>query len=42
MHAFLFCAHGCGVSGVPDSLAWRVSGRARLDQVTGVIGLDFL
>jgi hypothetical protein len=42
MHAFLFCAHRCGVGDAPDSLAWGVGGHAGLNQVAGVVGLDFL
>jgi hypothetical protein len=41
MHAFLFCVHGRGVGGAPDSLAWGVGARAGLDQVEGVVSLGF-
>jgi hypothetical protein len=41
MHAFLFLRARRGVGDESDSLAWRVGGRADLNQVVGVVGLGF-
>jgi hypothetical protein len=41
VHSF-FYAHGRGVGGAPDSLAYGVGGRAGLDQVAEMVDLGFL